>query len=144
MIPRAQYAEYLAEIRERVCSHCPHRSPDGPPYCRECHGCGVELQLAALVESVRDATGVLCGFDESPPRETVCARCQCLDGGCCPCALAPLSALIVRAVFAVEERREQRERVRTLVGRLSRHERCSLSELTRAYEAQTGTCLGCD
>jgi hypothetical protein len=144
MLPRAQYAEHLAEVRERVCTRCPHRSPDGPPYCRECHGCGVELQLPAIVESIRDAGGELSEFDESPARSLVCARCHCLEGGCCPCPAAPLSPLLVRAVLAVEERREQRERLRRLVGRLSRHERCFVGELTQAYEAATETCLGCD
>jgi hypothetical protein len=144
MLARARYAEYLAEVRERVCARCPHRSPDGPPYCRECRGCGVELQLPYIVESIRDADGELNEFDKAPDRDTVCARCHCLGGGCCPCAAAPLAALLVRSVCAVEERREQRERVRRMAARQARRGRCALGEMMRAYEAATGTCLGCD
>jgi hypothetical protein len=144
MLLRAGYAEYLAEVRERVCSHCPHRVPDGPPYRPECRCCGVELQLPHIVESIRDAGGALSEFDEAPDRNTVCARCHCLGGGCCPCPVAPLSALLVRAVLAVEERREQRERVRKLIARAPHHERGLVTEMTRAYEAATGTNVGCD
>jgi hypothetical protein len=144
MLARARYAEYLAEVRERVCARCPHRSPDDPPCCRECRSCGVELQLPYIVESIRDADGGLSEFDEAPARELVCARCHCLGGGCCPCAAAPLAAQLVRAVIAVEERRDQRERVRRLVARQARHGRCLVGEVTRAYEVATGTCLGCD
>ncbi len=144
MLPRARYAEYLAEIRERVCARCPQRSPDGPPYHRACRSCGIELQLPSIVESVRDTGDELSEFDEAPDRGKVCAQCHCLGGGYCPCAAAPLAALLVRAVIAVDERREQRECVRRVVARQARLGRCSASEVMRTYEAATGTCLGCD
>lgn len=143
MLLRARYAEYLAEVREQVCSCCPHRAPAGPPYGPECRGCGVELQLPRIVESIRDAGDRLTEYDEEPARELVCAQCHCLGGGCCPCAVAALSALLVRAVFSVEERREQQERLRHGVGRQERV-RSYVRELTQAYELATGTLVGCD
>jgi hypothetical protein len=96
------------------------------------------------VESIRDAGGALCEFEEAPERAKVCGRCPCLGGGGCPCAVAPLSALLVRAVLAVEQRREQRERLWAWLARRPRPEPGRVSEMIRAYEAATGTCVGCD
>jgi hypothetical protein len=144
MLSRAHYAEYLAEVRERVCAHCPEWETGQPPYQPACRSCGVELQLPQLVESIRDAGTGLSEFDPAPDRRTVCARCGCLDTANCPCAAAPLAGLVLRAVRAVEERRAQRDLLRRRLARPSRNVRTPASELIRAYEAATGTRVGCD
>jgi hypothetical protein len=144
MFSRALYAEYLAEVREQVCDHCPQRIPGEPPARPACRRCGVELQLPQLVESIREAGDGLSAFDPAPDRRQVCAACVCLDGGLCPCPAGLLSALVVRAVKAVEERRSQRDLLRRRLARPARAERAPVAALTRAYEAATGTCVGCD
>jgi hypothetical protein len=144
MFLKARYAEYLTEVRERVCGRCPARAGGVPPYTRLCRRCGVELQLPQLVESIRAAGSKLSEFDEAPERETVCARCVCLNGGTCPCPAGEMSAQVVLAVLAVEERHCQYERLHRWLARHSRCQRVSIRELTRAYEAATGMCVGCD
>jgi hypothetical protein len=144
MRARVEYAEYLGEVRERVCPRCPERLPDGPPYRPSCRRCGVELQLPHLVESVRAAGGRLSRPGVVPDRREVCATCFCLDGPHCPCPAGFLLALIVRAVQAVDEHREQRELLRRREARLARRERVPVAEMVRAYEEATGTCVGCD
>jgi hypothetical protein len=143
MFSRAQYAEYLAEIRERVCEHCPARVPGQPPYRPQCRHCGVQLQLPQLVNSIRDAGDGLSEFDASPDRQTVCAQCVCLGRGDCPCAAGLLSGLLVRAVRSVEERRRQRDLVRHRLARQCRR-RVPMAGLIQAYELATGTWTGCD
>jgi len=144
MLSRAQYAEYLTEVREQVCDHCPERTPEQPPYRPACRRCGVELQLPLLVESIREAGDELSELDPAPDREKVCAQCVCLGGGICPCPVGLLPALLLRAVRAVEERRSQRDLLRRRLARQTRREQVPVEELTRAYEAATGTCVGCD
>jgi hypothetical protein len=140
MYPRVLYAEYLAEARERVCGHCPQRAPDRLPFTRACRRCGIELQLPQLVEAIRDA-GEAC---EALARRAVCARCQHLDQGGCPCPVAPLTALLVRAVRAVEARREQRRLLHRRVLAGPRRERIPVGDMIRAYETATGVSVGCD
>jgi hypothetical protein len=144
MLSRALYAEYLAEVREQVCGHCPERMPGRSPFQPACRRCGVELQLPQLVESIRGADNELSEFDAAPDRQKVCAGCVCLNGGNCPCPAGMLTAPVVRAVRAVEERRAQHDLVRRWLARPAREGRGRVEELTRAYEAATGTCVGCD
>jgi hypothetical protein len=142
MLSRAQYAEFLAEIREQVCEHCPQRVSGQPPYRPQCRACGVELQLPQLVNSIREAGDRLSEFDPCPDRQQVCAQCVCLDRAGCPCPAGLLSQMVVRAVLAVEERVRQRNLVRRRLEPPPR--RVSVAALIEAYEAATGTCVGCD
>ncbi len=144
MLARAGYAEYLAEIRERVCEYCPERVPGLPPYRPQCRHCGVQLQLAQLVNSIRDAGDQLSELDPCPERQTVCAQCVCQGRGDCPCPAGRMPARLVRAVLAVEERCRQRELVRSRLAHRPRPQRFSLAELIQTYEQTTGTCVGCD
>jgi hypothetical protein len=144
MRARAQYAEYLAEVRERVCSQCPETAPDQPPFGLRCRRCGVELQLPQVVESIHDACEELDEFDPSPGRRVVCARCGCLDGGICPCPAGSLTALLIRAVKAVDERREQRDLLQRRLSLQPRPHRVPVGDMIRAYEAATGDCVCCD
>jgi hypothetical protein len=118
MFAVADYAEYLDEVREQVCGRCPERDPERYPW-PGCAGCGVELQLPELVESIHEA-GVLHGLDPA------------------------LSARLAGAVRAVDERRRQWELVRRHAARRSRRQRLPVAAILAAYEAETGTCLGCD
>jgi hypothetical protein len=142
MLSRALYAEYMTEVRERVCAHCPERTPGQPPYRPACRRCGVELQLPQLVESIRDTD--LSEIDPAPDRRMICARCACLDTANCPCAAGPLAVLVLRAVRAVEERRAQRDLLRRRLARPMRTVWAPVAEMIRAYEAATETCVGCD
>jgi hypothetical protein len=144
MLSRSLYAEYVTEFREQVCEACPERVPGQPPYRPACRRCGVELQLPQLVESIREAGGELSERDRAPDRKKVCARCACLDSARCPCPAGPLAALLLRAVRAVEERRAQRDLLRRWLARQARATRAPAADLIRAYEAATGTCVGCD
>jgi hypothetical protein len=144
MLSRAVYAEYLAEIRERVCEHCPARVPGQPPYRPQCRHCGVQLQLPQLVNSIRDAGDALSELDPRPERDLVCAQCVCQGRGECPCPAGLMPARLVRAVLAVEERRRQRDLVRCRLDHEARPRRVSLVPLIQTYELRTGTCVGCD
>jgi hypothetical protein len=141
---RTEYAEYLAEVRAQVCSHCPERAPDRPPFGPACRHCGVELQLNRIVESIHDAGDTVDECGPPPDRRTACARCTCLGGGMCPCPAGSLTGLVVRAVRAVDTRREQQDVLRRRLGRRLSRGRGPVVEMIRAYEAATGTCVCCD
>jgi len=102
------------------------------------------LQLPPLVESILEAGSALSEFDPTPDRQKVCAQCVCLGGGTCPCPVGQLPVLLLRAVQAVEERHTQYDLLRRRLARPARTQRVPVEELTRAYEASTGTCTGCD
>jgi hypothetical protein len=142
MYARAKYAAYLAAVREQVCAQCPQRQPDRPPFTAVCRRCGVELQLPRIVESIRDRA--LPEVGPTPPRGLVCARCDCLGGGNCPCAVAPLADRVVRAVRTVDERREQWDHLQRWLAAQPRRPRPPAVALVRAYEVRTGTYVGCD
>jgi hypothetical protein len=96
------------------------------------------------VESLHDLGEELDELGPPPDRRRACARCIWRDGGLCPCPVGSLTALLVRAVRAVDERREQRDLVRRRLGWQGCMERVPVAEMTRAYEEATGTCIGCD
>jgi hypothetical protein len=138
-----QYAEYLGEIREQVCGHCPERIP-GRPFGPRCRRCGVELQLPQLVESIHTAGDYLDEFDPTLDREVTCSQCICLDGGNCPCPAGSLTGRLVRAVRNVDERRDQMELLRLRLRCQPRPDRAPVAELIEAYEAATGVGVYCD
>jgi hypothetical protein len=144
MLSRAQYAEYLTEIREQVCDHCPQRVPGQPPFRPQCRRCGIELQLPQLVNSICAAGDGLSERDPRPERHMVCAQCVCLDRGDCPCPASLVASLLVRAVQTVEERRRQRSLLRRRLPQPQRRRPVPIVAMIQAYEAATGTCLGCD
>jgi hypothetical protein len=144
MLSRAQYAEYLAEIREQVCDHCPQRVPGQPPFRPPCWQCGVELQFPQLVKSICEAGDALSELDPCPERQTVCAQCVCLGRCESPCPVGLLAARLVRAVRSVEERRQQRELLHRRLVQHCRARRAYMAGLIQAYELTTGTCVGCD
>ncbi len=98
--------EYLAEIRDRVCSHCVERPPGGPP-C-EPHGklCGVELHLEEVVAVAHSASSMCIEPYEAHLRDDVCSFCSLQTTGFCPCPLNYLLPLAINAVEAVDLRHE--------------------------------------
>jgi hypothetical protein len=141
---RAQYAEYLTEVREQVCSHCPEQATDQDLFTPACRHCGVQLQLPRIVESIHDADDALSELDPAPDRHLVCARCHCLDSERCPCPGGQLVARVVRAVKAVDERRAQWAWVRQRLTPLPHVDQALAAAMIQAYEEATDTLVGCD
>jgi len=137
------YLEYMTEARAEVCGRCPQRTADQFPFGAECWRCGIELQLPELVDAIHAAeTGLPAG--PAPDQHKVCARCLHLRSARCPCAVEALTDVLVRAVRAVDARREQRCAMRRVLRRQPRKQRFSIRPIIQAYEEATGTCVCCD
>jgi hypothetical protein len=107
MIAEAELAEYLDEIRKQVCSRCVERPPGGPPCLPAGKECGIELHLPALIEAVRQIkSGSIIPYLENNQLQ-ICETCVHLHDSMCPCPLHYLACLIVPAIEAVDERRQQ-------------------------------------
>jgi hypothetical protein len=104
-LAEADLAEYLAEIREQVCSRCVERPLDGPPCAPLGKRCGVEMHLAEIVESIRAVQSPSMLPYLAHNREHVCEKCALLnDLDVCPCPMHYLAVLLVQAVEAVDAR----------------------------------------
>ena len=100
--------DYMAEIREQVCSRCIERPPDGPPCLPLGKRCGVELNLRLLVNAVHEEQSNWMEPYINHFHEDVCAHCERLESESCPCALDYLLELAVEAIETVDERRSQK------------------------------------
>ena len=107
MAATTELAEYLAEIREHVCSRCIERPPGGPPCAPLGKDCGVELHLPELIASIHavDSPSIVPYLDHN--RHSICEKCALLHSSICPCPMDYLATLIVEAVEAVDQRRER-------------------------------------
>jgi hypothetical protein len=99
-------ADYLLEIRSRVCSRCVDRPPGGPPCAPLGKKCGVEMHMSALIDSVGQVHNKLLGPYQDHDRQAICEKCALLNSSFCPCPMEYLAELIVEAVEVVDERRE--------------------------------------
>ena len=145
MIAEPELQEYLDEIRQEVCSRCVERPYGGPPCGPLGKPCGVELHLPQLVEAVRQVHSDLIGPYLATNRSEVCEHCPYLHhADYCPCPMDSLAVLVVEAVEAVERRRQQRQHGHEVVASLPGSDRPDLTEVTRVYEAASGTWVGCD
>ena len=97
--------EYMAEIRNYVCSRCIERPPGGPPCQPLGKRCGVEINLGELVEAVHQEHSNWMDPYIHRFHQDVCTHCVNLPTGQCPCALDYLLELAVEAIEAVDERR---------------------------------------
>ena len=97
--------EYMAEIREQVCSRCVERPRGGPPCLPLGKRCGVELNLRQLVAAVQKEQSNWMDPYIDHFHEDVCAHCENRQAAQCPCALEYLLELAVEAIEAVDERR---------------------------------------
>lgn len=96
--------DYMAEIREQVCSHCIERPPGGPPCQPLGKRCGVEVNLRELVQAVHQEHSNWMEPYIKRFHEDVCAHCLNRPTSQCPCALDYLLLLAVEAIEAVDER----------------------------------------
>jgi hypothetical protein len=109
MLSESDLQEYLAEIREQVCSRCVDRPPGGPPCAPLGKRCGIEMHLARLIDSVRQVHSDMIEPYWNSNQHMICEQCP-LKGGCeCPCPMDYLLVLLVQAVEAVDDRRARRE-----------------------------------
>ena len=109
MYEGTELEEYMAEIREQVCSRCVERPAGGPPCQPLGKRCGVELNLRLLVNAVHKEHSNWMGPYINHFHEDVCAHCQDRQTAHCPCALEYLLELAVEAIEAVDERRSNTE-----------------------------------
>jgi hypothetical protein len=144
MIAEKDLAEYLAEIREQVCSRCIERPPNGPPCAPLGKDCGIELHLPQLIESIRAVHSPMLMPYLEHNRSEICEKCALLHSSICPCPMDYMSALVVEAVEAVDKRHEDSERERDFLASRSDWRPADVDEVRRAYEEARGTWTGCD
>ena len=103
LLDKPSREEYLAAIRERVCSQCVERPPEGPPCLPHGKVCGIELHLPELIASVGrcDSNSIGPYLDEN--RAQICSVCPHLHGEQCPCPMDTLAVLLVDAIEEVNE-----------------------------------------
>jgi hypothetical protein len=104
MYTQPELDEYMAEIRQHVCSRCIERPPGGPPCAVHGKRCGIEVHLAevvAVAHAVRSRS-----MDPYIDRfhSDVCTHCANRDTSQCPCPLDTLLLLAIEAIDAVDER----------------------------------------
>jgi hypothetical protein len=97
--------EYMAEIRQSVCAHCIERPPGGPPCAPRGKRCGIELNLAQLVDSVHGVHATAIDPYIEKFHEDVCTFCPNRPTNQCPCPLEYLLTLAVQAIETVDEHR---------------------------------------
>ena len=107
MVAESELAEYLDEIRHKVCSLCVERPPGGPPCAPLGKECGIEIHLRELIDAIHDVHS-----DSIVPylinsRHKICEHCALLHTGVCPCPMDYLAVPLVQAVEAVDRRREE-------------------------------------
>jgi hypothetical protein len=108
MLSESDLKEYLDEIRQQVCSRCVERPPGGPPCAPLGKQCGIELHLPKLIDAIHEQHSELIAPYLDNNRRKVCEHCAFLHGDVCPCPMDYLAVLLVQAVEAVDERRDQR------------------------------------
>jgi hypothetical protein len=143
MLAEAGLDEYLAEIREQVCSRCIEKPRGGPPCSAAGKQCGVELHLAKLIDSVHDVESPFLAPYLEHDRKEVCANCALLHSSVCPCPMDYLAELIVEAVERVDlSRREGNQGRKSFVGREGRLP--TMTDIRQIHEEAKGTWTGCD
>ena len=105
MYTQLQLDEYMAEIRDKVCSRCIDRPPGAPPCAPYGKQCGIELHLEAIVELTHQTHCQAMDPYIERFHEDVCSHCLNRDTDHCPCPLDPLLELAIEAIEAVDQRR---------------------------------------
>ena len=108
MIAEKDLPEYLAEIRQHVCSKCIERPPGGPPCAPLGKSCGIEVNLGRLVEEVHMVRNAAMDPYMIVFHDNVCSCCPASPTEQCPCPLKYLLLLAVEAIETVDERRALR------------------------------------
>jgi hypothetical protein len=105
MSTSSDYDDYLAEIRQQVCSRCIERPPRGPPCAPHGKQCGIEAHLPDLIDICRTTDSALIDPYFERLHESICVHCKFIYEAGCPCPLDYLLQLAVEAVETVERRR---------------------------------------
>lgn len=104
MLTDLQLDEYMAEVRERVCSKCSEHPPGGPPCAPLGKRCAIELNFPLIVNAVHAEPGISMEPYMRHFHETVCTQCANRRTHQCPCPMEFLLLLAVEAIEAVDER----------------------------------------
>jgi len=107
MVRAIELDEYLAEIREQVCSRCVERPRGGPPCAPLGKQCGVELHLPEIVDAIHEVRSDWVTPYLENNRKRICTGCAFLHSSICPCPMDYLATLLVQAVEDVDARHEQ-------------------------------------
>jgi hypothetical protein len=102
------YSEYLAELRETVCSRCVARPLGAPPCAPHGVACGIERHVPKLVSICRSTHSPLIDAYIDKLHDEICKECEFKESPACPCPLDYLIELAVEAIEAVENRRAGR------------------------------------
>lgn len=102
-------AEYLAAIRDYVCTRCVERPPGGPPCLPHGKICGIELHLPELLDSIHRCNSVCIAPYLDENRKSVCECCVHKGSDQCPCPMDTLAVLLVEAVEEVDKRFADRD-----------------------------------
>jgi hypothetical protein len=105
MYEGTELEDYLFAIREQVCTHCIDRPPGGPPCAPLGKRCGIEVNLARLVDVVHAVRSPAIDPYIDEFHNEVCAHCSYRLINECPC---PLDYLLTLAVEAIEDVDQQR------------------------------------
>lgn len=141
MATATELDEYLAEIRQEVCSRCIEKPPGGPPCAPLGKACGIELHLPGLIESIRQVHSPSIAPYLERNRSEICEKCAFLHSSICPCPMDYLSVLLVDAVEEVDKRHEE---ARALLERPSEAEAGKTATISEIFEAASGSWTGCD
>ena len=106
MYTQDQLDEYMAEIREQVCSRCIERPPGAPPCAPRGKQCGIELHLPAIVDVCHAAKSKSMEPYIERFHSDVCSHCANRPTRQCPCPLDYLLLLAVEAIETVDQRHE--------------------------------------
>lgn len=101
-------AEYLAAIRDYVCSRCVERPAGGPPCLPLGKVCGIELHLPELLDSIHRCSSPRINLYLDETRKSVCSTCPHHGGEQCPCPMDTLAVLLVEAVEEVDRQFAER------------------------------------
>jgi hypothetical protein len=144
MLAEAETTEYLAEIREQVCSHCVERPEGGPPCTARGKVCGIELHLPQLIEAIHQVDSGLLDPYLQHNRQNICERCTHLHSSSCACPMDYLALLLVQAVETVDQRRGWEPLQPEPEVAVPASGMTHLQRITRACEEAQGKWSGCD
>lgn len=103
-----ELADYMAAVREEVCSRCIERLPGAPPCETKGKGCGIELHLPQLVEICHTTDSCLIDPYLDRLHNEICSGCDLRPTRQCPCPLDYLLPLAIAAIEAVDRRQSGR------------------------------------
>ena len=98
MYTQPQLDEYMAEIRDQVCSRCIERPPGAPPCAPQGKQRGIELHLMEIVELTHRTRSQAMDPYIEHFHDDVCSHCSKRDTDQWPCPLDPLLQLAIESV----------------------------------------------